>query len=293
MPWSWAQSTPPFYVLAVWGLAHLFGGSEAVLRSLSLVLGVGTVALFWFTARRLASLPAALLGSFLVAVSPVLVYFSKELKQYSADAFFAVLLVWLAEYAGGQAGSLVWVALALAGTLAWAFPMGPSLSSPYDPPGAVAQKGPVPTLTGGGPGGLLGLVRGGVLSGLFPRPQVSPHAAGLLVRRLSRISPGSCLVLAWFVGALGRYFHYFLRYFFYASWGWLWGAALSRRGLAGPMPAGAPASFGLLGRPSSSGLWRRGAAPLPLYGALWLCWQPPDALQRPHVLPASDCRRLT
>ena len=37
--------------------------------------------------------------------------------------------------------------------------------------------------------------------------------------------------LIWFIGALGRYFHYFFHYFFYTSWGWLWGVALTTVGL--------------------------------------------------------------
>ncbi|MFZ2088344.1 MAG: glycosyltransferase family 39 protein [Desulfobaccales bacterium] len=69
------RSTPPFFVLTIWGLAQVFGGSEAVLRSLSLVFGVGTVVLFWFAARRLATPAASLLGLALVTVSPVMVYF--------------------------------------------------------------------------------------------------------------------------------------------------------------------------------------------------------------------------
>ena len=223
------RSTPPFYVLTIWGLAHLFGGSEAVLRSLSLVFGVGTVALFWFTARRLASLPTALLGSFLVAVSPVLVYFSKELKQYSADAFFAVLLVWLAEYTGEQAGSLVWVALALAGSLALGFSHGAVFVLPAILLVLWLRKGRSQRLW------VVGLGASWVLSVaafylLFFRRQVSPMLLDYWSGDFPDFS-GVLPFLAWFVGALGRYFHYFFHYFFYTSWGWLWGAALTAVGV--------------------------------------------------------------
>jgi hypothetical protein len=91
------QSTPPFYLLAVWGLTHLLGGSEVVLRSLSLFFGLGTLLLFWPLARTLTTPAAAVLGLSALVFSPVMVYYSKELKQYSGDAFFAVLILLLTE----------------------------------------------------------------------------------------------------------------------------------------------------------------------------------------------------
>ena len=86
------QSTPPFYLLTVWALVQLWGHSEMVLRSLSWLFGVGTLWLIWRLARVLAEVPAALLALAAVAFSPIMVYYSKELKQYSGDAFFAVLV---------------------------------------------------------------------------------------------------------------------------------------------------------------------------------------------------------
>ena len=56
------QSTPPLYLLAVWALAQVGGGSEVVLRSLSLLFGLGTLAFFWPLARSLTSLSASLLA---------------------------------------------------------------------------------------------------------------------------------------------------------------------------------------------------------------------------------------
>ncbi len=115
------QSTPPFYLLTVWALAHLFGGSEACLRSLSCLFGLGTVLLFWPLARRLASPGAARLALAAVAISPVLVYYSKELKQYSGDAFFAVLLFLLVERLRASLGEKGWTLLALTGLLGLGF----------------------------------------------------------------------------------------------------------------------------------------------------------------------------
>jgi hypothetical protein len=223
------RSTPPLYVLTVWGLAQVFGGGEAVLRSLSFVFGVGAVILFWFTARRLAKPAAAFLGLALVAVSPVLVYFSKELKQYSGDAFFAILLVLLAERLMERPGRAGWLALALAGPLALGFSHGavfvlPVILGVLWLPLNQPQRLPVVYL-----GAFWGLGLPAFYFGFF-RGQVDP----MLLDYWSGDFPdftGVVPFLLWFIGALGRYFHYFFSNFFWAEWGWLWGAGFTALGL--------------------------------------------------------------
>jgi hypothetical protein len=115
------QSTPPLYLLSIWAAARHWGHSEAVLRGLSFAFGMGTVVLFWFLARYLVEVPAALLGLAAVALSPALVYYSKELKQYSGDAFFAVLVLWLAERLRASQGQRGWLLLSLAGVVGLGF----------------------------------------------------------------------------------------------------------------------------------------------------------------------------
>ena len=56
-----------------------------------------------------------------VAFSPIMVYYSKELKQYSGDAFFAVLVLWLAERVRASQGRRGWLPLALAGIVGLGF----------------------------------------------------------------------------------------------------------------------------------------------------------------------------
>jgi hypothetical protein len=223
------RSTPPLYVLTVWGLAQGFGGGEAVLRSLSFAFGVGVVFLFWGAARRLARPAAAFLGLALVAVSPVLVYFSKELKQYSGDAFFAVLLVWLAERLKERPGRRSWLTLALAGPLALGFSHGAVFVLPVvlgvlwlalDRP----QRPRVMYV-----GAFWGLALAAFYFG-FIRGQVDP----MLLDYWSGDFPdltGVLPFLIWLAGALGRYGHYFFSSFFWADWGWLWGVGSSALGL--------------------------------------------------------------
>ncbi len=115
------QSTPPLYLLSVWAAVRAFGPGEAALRALSLFFGLGTLLLFWGLARSLTSLRVSLLALAAVAFSPMMVYYAKELKQYSADAFFAVLIFFLAERLRARQGQGGWGALALAGILGLGF----------------------------------------------------------------------------------------------------------------------------------------------------------------------------
>ncbi len=106
--------TPPLYLLTVWTLTRLAGDSEAVLRLTSLLFGLGTLGLSAWVAWRLLPPGAAVTAALAVAVSTRLVYFSKELKPYAADAFFAVLAVALTERLLQSAGRRGWLAFFLA-----------------------------------------------------------------------------------------------------------------------------------------------------------------------------------
>jgi hypothetical protein len=223
------RSTPPFYILTLWSLVQMLGGSEAVLRSLSFAFGVGTVVLFWVLARRLTTPAASLLGLALVAVSPVLVYFSKELKQYSGDAFFAVLVVWLAERLTERPSNAGWLALALVGPLALGFSHGAVFVLPVV---LVVLWLQAPRA------GRFRLVWLGAFWGLAVavfylfvyRGQVDPELVAYWALDFPDFS-GLLPFLTWFVGALSRYFHYFFNYFSSTTWGWLWGVFFIIAGL--------------------------------------------------------------
>jgi len=115
------QSTPPLYLLSVWAVVRVLGGSEAAVRAVSFLLGVGTLFLIWRLARSLVPLTSSLLALTAVACSPVMVYYAKELKQYSGDAFFAVLIFYLAERVRTRRGQRGWAALTMAGVLGLGF----------------------------------------------------------------------------------------------------------------------------------------------------------------------------
>jgi 4-amino-4-deoxy-L-arabinose transferase-like glycosyltransferase len=222
------RSTPPFYVLTIWGLAQVFGGSEMVLRSLSFAFGVGTLIFFWFVARRLTSRAVSFLGLALVGLSPVLVYFSKELKQYSGDAFFALLVVWLAERLQERPGVTSWVALALAGSLALGFSHGAVFVLPVVLLVLWLKTARSQRLRVVGLGACWGLAVVAFFV-LFYRHQVDPNLVEYWAGEFPDFS-GVLPFFTWLIGALGRYFHYFFHYFFFTAWGWLWGAVFTALG---------------------------------------------------------------
>ncbi|MGH7558629.1 MAG: glycosyltransferase family 39 protein, partial [Gemmatimonadota bacterium] len=72
------------------------GNSEYALRLFPLLAGIASLFVFRAVARRYLLPPAANIGLFLFAVSPMLVYFSAETKQYSLDVLVALGLLWMA-----------------------------------------------------------------------------------------------------------------------------------------------------------------------------------------------------
>ena len=82
---------PPLYYWTLKAWADLFGASELGLRSLSAVWGVLTVVLTWLLGRRLlGAVPAATAG-LLLAVAPLGVYYSQEVRMYTQVTALAVL----------------------------------------------------------------------------------------------------------------------------------------------------------------------------------------------------------
>lgn len=86
-----SERSPPLYYLLAWPWAKLFGTGEVGLRSLSALVGTATVPAAWFAARELAQRRAGLVTAGLVAVSPLLVWYSQEARSYALLVLFATL----------------------------------------------------------------------------------------------------------------------------------------------------------------------------------------------------------
>ena len=91
------QSAPPGFLLLTYLSISVFGLSEFSFRAVPLIASVLSVVIVFFIAKKYLQnflARAFLIGAF--AVSPVLIYYSSEFKQYSVDvlavSFFALTL---------------------------------------------------------------------------------------------------------------------------------------------------------------------------------------------------------
>ncbi len=91
------QSGPPGFLFTTELSVQLFGRGERSLRLVALIAGLASIAVAVVVAHRLLSNALARLAFIaLVALSPTLIYYSNEVKQYSVDvlAILVVLLMW-------------------------------------------------------------------------------------------------------------------------------------------------------------------------------------------------------
>ena len=91
------QSAPPGFLFLTYIVTSLGGISEFSLRAIPMIASMASVVIVYLTAKKYLSnflARAFLIGSF--AISPVLIYYASEFKQYSLDvlavSFFALTL---------------------------------------------------------------------------------------------------------------------------------------------------------------------------------------------------------
>jgi hypothetical protein len=85
---------PPGYYWTLKAWAEAFGSSELGLRSLSAAWGVVMVGLTFVIARRLFGTLVASIAALLVAVAPLAVYYSQEVRMYAQVTALALLAVY-------------------------------------------------------------------------------------------------------------------------------------------------------------------------------------------------------
>ena len=81
---------PPLYYALLHGWAALLGTGPTALRLLSVIVGVLTIPLLYWVARRMLSARAALLATFLLTINPLHVYYSQEVRMYGLVALLSV-----------------------------------------------------------------------------------------------------------------------------------------------------------------------------------------------------------
>lgn len=85
---------PPLYFAALWGWRSLAGDSPLALRYLSIAAGILTVAVAYRIGTGVFGRRAGKYAALLLAVLPIAVYYSQEVRHYGAFILF-VMLSWL------------------------------------------------------------------------------------------------------------------------------------------------------------------------------------------------------
>jgi 4-amino-4-deoxy-L-arabinose transferase-like glycosyltransferase len=86
-----SESNPPLYYVLAWGWSKVFGSGEVGVRSLSAVFGAATVALGYPIGRELGGRRAGLALMAMLAVNPMLIWYSQEARSYALLVFFCAL----------------------------------------------------------------------------------------------------------------------------------------------------------------------------------------------------------
>lgn len=86
-----SESNPPLYYVLAWGWAKAFGTGEVGLRSLSALFGAATVPVAYLIGRELVSSRTGLIAAAIVAVNPMLIWYSQEARSYALLVFFGAL----------------------------------------------------------------------------------------------------------------------------------------------------------------------------------------------------------
>lgn len=86
-----SESNPPLYYVLAWGWAKEFGTGETAMRSLSAIFGLATVPVAYLIGAELSSRRAGLVAAGLVAVNPMLIWYSQEARSYALLVFLCAV----------------------------------------------------------------------------------------------------------------------------------------------------------------------------------------------------------
>jgi mannosyltransferase len=106
---GFSESAPPLYYALAWLWVQIVGTGEFGLRSLSALAGIATVPVVYLIGLELRGRRAGILAAALVAVNPMLVWYSQEARGYSLLALFgaAALLYFVRALERGRRNDIV------------------------------------------------------------------------------------------------------------------------------------------------------------------------------------------
>jgi len=88
---GFSESAPPLYYALAWFWTQVTGTGEWGLRSLSALAGVATIPVAYLVGRELRGSRTGLWAAALVAVNPMLIWYSQEARAYALLALFCSL----------------------------------------------------------------------------------------------------------------------------------------------------------------------------------------------------------
>jgi mannosyltransferase len=108
--WSSSEWNPPLYLIIAWPWGHVFGSGEAGLRSLSAILGIALIPVLYACGAELVSRRAGLVAALFVAVSPFMVWYSQEAREYMLLTLLSAgsLLFYARAWRIGSRRDLIW-----------------------------------------------------------------------------------------------------------------------------------------------------------------------------------------
>jgi uncharacterized membrane protein len=108
------ETSPPLYFVVGWLWAKLFGTGEAGLRSLSALAGTALIPVTYLCGRALVTRRAGVVAAGLAAISPFLIWYSQEAREYMLLALLCgvSLLFFARSLRDPSARNLAWWAVA-------------------------------------------------------------------------------------------------------------------------------------------------------------------------------------
>jgi len=88
---GFSESAPPLYYAVAWAWTQLTGTGELGLRSVSAVAGIATVPVAYLLGAELSSRRAGIAAAALVAVNPMLLWYSQEARAYALFVLLTAL----------------------------------------------------------------------------------------------------------------------------------------------------------------------------------------------------------
>ena len=89
------QSAPWLFLFGERATAMLLGPNELALRLLPLIAGILLPWIVWLTASKLADRETGIIAAAIAVLSPLLLYYSNEVKPYGTDALVSATLVFV------------------------------------------------------------------------------------------------------------------------------------------------------------------------------------------------------